>query len=62
MDKLEDYMKPCTTYCTVDCMWNNGKGKYRVCHNPSNTDRLSPGGVDRYYTNGCGVREEKKDD
>ena len=62
MDKLEDYMKQCTTYCCVKCAWNSGTGYYNVCHHPMKKNRPLYGGIDRYYTEGCDLREEKKDD
>lgn len=49
------------TLCSADCIHNSGYGYYCLCNHPDKQDQVPYGGIDRYYVDGCPLREVKPD-
>ena len=45
------------TLCSADCIHNSGYGYYCVCNHPAKQDRVPYSGIDRYYVEGCPLKE-----
>lgn len=50
-------MNKVVTYCSASCKHNSGQGYYNSCQHPSNKDQISYAGIDRYYVEGCALKE-----
>lgn len=50
-------MDKVVTYCTANCKHNSGQGYYNSCHHPSKQNQVPYGGIDRYYVEGCPLKE-----
>ena len=44
-------------YCSARCKHNSGNGCYNLCNHPEVKDRAPYAGIDRYYFDGCELKE-----